>query len=358
MPGLSRPASLTISLLATSAAIAGCGNGPSDKGDGYSPAVSASPADAAGRPPAKARAVACPRGGRQVRVRDGSGLRRALAHARPGTVIRMADGEYRGEFAVTRSGTRKAPSFLCGSRAAVLDGEGEADYVLHVDGAAWWRLAGFSVRGGKKGVMADRARHDVISGLFVSGIGDEAIHLRTFSTDNRVVANRVRDTGNRRDTFGEGIYVGSAHSNWCTYTDCKPDASNRNAVVGNDIAQTTAEGIDIKEGTVDGVVARNSISGAGMTDSDSFIDAKGNGWLIVGNRGTDSPEDGIQTHVNDGGWGMRNVIRGNRLVVNGSGYGIYIHDPETSHNVVRCDNVVRGAKQGYSNTTCRDWRPR
>jgi hypothetical protein len=101
------------------------------------------------------------------------------------------------------------------------------------------------------------------------------------------------------------------------------------------------------------VVARNTISGAGMTESDSFIDAKGNRWLIAGNRGFDSPEDGIQTHVNDGGWGMGNVIRRNRLTVNGSGYGIYIHDPDTSHNVVRCDNVVRHAEQGYSNAECR-----
>jgi hypothetical protein len=189
--------------------------------------------------------------------------------------------------------------------------------------------------------------------LGVTGTGDEAIHLRTFSSDNRVVGNTVRDTGHRQPKFGEGMYVGSAHSNWCRYTRCKPDWSDRNAVVGNDIAQTSSEGIDVKEGTTGGVIAGNRLSGAGMTDADSWIDIKGNGWLVERNRGRDSPGEGIQTHVVHEGWGRRNVFRANRVVVNGPGYGIYIHKEERSENVVRCDNVVVGARDGLSNIPCR-----
>ena len=62
----------------------------------------------------------------------------------------------------------------------------------------------------------------------------------------------VRDTGLLRQFYGEGIYVGSAHKNWCKYSDCQPDASDDDIITGNDIADTTAENIDIKEGTTGG----------------------------------------------------------------------------------------------------------
>ena len=291
----------------------------------------------------------CAAGGRLVR--DGASLRRALRTAEPGDAIRMADGVYRGEFTITRSGTRRQPISLCGSRDAVLDGGGKALYVLHLNGADWWRLVGFTVRDGKKGVMADRADHDLLAGLRVSGTDEEAIHVRAFSSDNRIVGNTVRDTGRRQPRFGEGIYVGSARNNWCRYTECRPDWSHRNVVVGNDIARTTAESIDVKEGTAGGVIAGNLLSGAGMTHADSWIQVKGNRWLVERNTGRRSPEDGIQTYVHEG-WGRRNEFRENRLMVNGAGYGIYI-DEERSENVVRCDNAVAGARKGLSNIRCR-----
>ena len=81
--------------------------------------------------------------------------------------------------------------------------------------------------------------------------------------------NTISDTGIRREKFGEGVYVGSAQSNWCTISDCRPDRSDRNVIEGNAISGTTSEAIDIKEGTVDGVVFDNSFDGAAMTESDS-----------------------------------------------------------------------------------------
>src|SRR5687767_8876383 len=112
------------------------------------------------------RPTTCPAGGHTVR--DAAELRRALETAIPGDVIRMADGIYPGAFTITSSGTRREPIFLCGSRNAVLDGEDKVNYVVHVNNADWWRLVGFTVRGGRKGVMTDRAHHDVLSGLLVT----------------------------------------------------------------------------------------------------------------------------------------------------------------------------------------------
>ena len=71
--------------------------------------------------------------------------------------------------------------------------------------------------------MTDGVTHDLIYGLYVHATGDEAIHLRSFSSDNTVSHNVVRDTGLLAQFFGEGIYVGTAHKNWCKYSGCQPD---------------------------------------------------------------------------------------------------------------------------------------
>lgn len=296
---------------------------------------------------------ACPAAG-AVTVSSSHRLKEALANASPGQVIVLAPGQYRGHFTAARSGTASAPITLCGPRDAVLDGGGiDAGYILHLNHASWWRVEGFTVQNGQKGVVTDGASHNLIAGLYVHQIGDEAIHLRSFSSDNTVSGNVVRDTGRLNSFFGEGIYVGSAHKNWCRYSGCKPDRSDRNVITGNDIAGTTSENIDIKEGTTGGKVTGNKLDGTGMDPSSAtaWINVKGNKWLIEGNTGTDSVQDGMQVHQVYPGWGMDNVFRGNTLRVNGPGYGIYVHHKRL-RTIVNCDNVVSGARHGFSNVGC------
>jgi hypothetical protein len=230
-----------------------------------------------------------------VRVGTAAELTDALAAAGPGTVIRLADGVYSGTFTANRSGTAAAPVFLCGSPAAILDGGSvTGGYVLHLESVAHWRVSGFEIRNGQKGVILDSATDVGLQDLTVRQIGDEAVHLRRNSTGNVVRGLRISGTGQRRDKFGEGIYVGSAESNWCEITGCQPDRSDRNAVLENTITGTTSESVDIKEGTSGGILAGNSFDGTGMTAADSWVDVKGNGWLITGNRGVVSTKDGFR----------------------------------------------------------------
>jgi nitrous oxidase accessory protein NosD len=275
----------------------------------------------------------------------------ALSAARPGDSIRLEPGTYSGEFVATAAGTEAEPITLCGPDDAVLDGGGtDKGYVLHLDGAAHWVVSGFSVQNGQKGVMADGVTDTLIENLSVSTIGDEAIHLRNFSTDNTVRGNTIRDTGLRKPKFGEGVYVGTAESNWCDVSGCEPDASDRNIVEGNDIAATTSESVDIKEGTSDGIVRDNTFDGSDITGADSWVDVKGNGWLIENNSGENSPVDGYQTHEILEGWGTDNVFTGNRARVNGEGFG-YSLTPELG-NIVECSNEASGAAEGTTNVTC------
>jgi hypothetical protein len=296
-------------------------------------------------------AVQCPEP--TVTVRDASGLEQALASAQPGTVIRLEDGRYEGKFVAKTPGTQQQPVFLCGGSGAVLDGGGiKKGYALHLDGASWWRVVGLTVTNSQKGVVADKVQHALIQGLTVDQIGDEAIHLRDFSSDNVVQGNTVSNTGLRRDKFGEGIYIGSAVSNWPTNSGGKPDNSDRNIIRGNTITATTAEAIDIKEGTTGGIVAGNTFDGSKQSGShnDSWIDVKGNGWVIEGNTGNHSLKDGFQVHEVVKGWGRHNVFRNNRANVDGPGYGFWIQSPED--NDVACSNKASAAAEGLTNGKC------
>lgn len=280
-----------------------------------------------------------------VPVTNAAELTAALAAAKPGDEIRLADGTYGGNFVAATDGTADAPIVLCGSREAVIDGGGweQSGYALHIT-ADHWIVAGITVTNAQKGVMLDGANHVTVTRLEVHTTGHEAIHVRTHSSDNLIAENDIHDTGLDNEKFGEGIYLGSAVSNWPRYTDGEPDRSDRNQVAGNRIWATSSESIDIKEGTEGGLIEGNLFDGSGMSGADSWVDVKGTGYVIRGNTGHSSPQDGFQTHViDDMEWGTENIFEGNTAVVGADGVGFYIHQPETTANVVRCDNVVEDA---------------
>lgn len=323
-------------VMAAGVALAGCG--------------SSTPAPA----PVPAPTVAAPdcNGTDVVAVANADQLTEALAGATAGVVITMAAGVYPGHFVATASGTTDRPITLCGTRDAVIDGDGIAGaYSLHLDGASFWLLSGFTIRGGQKGLMIDRSHGGLVQGLLIENTGDEALHLRQASTDNVLRGNEIRGTGRKSEKFGEGIYVGSAEGNWCEQSSCGPDRSDRNIIEGNTISETTAENVDIKEGTSGGVLRGNSFSGSGMKKSDSWVDVKGNGWTIADNTGLDAPSDGFQVHQILDGWGRDNTFTGNSSTVNGDGYAINITKPR-DNNRVTCSNTEAGAAKGLSSVPC------
>ncbi|MEC5200181.1 hypothetical protein RCH21_002424 [Arthrobacter sp. PL16] len=296
------------------------------------------------------RKLECPAATQQVAT--SAELADALESAAPGDVIRLADGVYAGPFVARSSGTAVERIFLCGGRGAVLDGGSiKGGYVLHLDQAEHWALIGFTVRNGQKGVMADATTGTFIQDLAVTGIGDEAIHLRNNSTANVVLNNTISNTGLRKPKFGEGVYIGSAESNWCTVTECLPDRSDRNVIAGNTISGTTSESIDVKEGTVNGLIIDNTFDGSDLSGADSWVDVKGTAWTITGNRGENTPLDGFQTHEIIDGWGTRNLFADNTAIVNGAGHAIATR-PERA-NIVDCANLVENAGEGLTNADCR-----
>lgn len=290
---------------------------------------------------------------RLVDVTNAAELGQALADARPGDLILLADGMYPGSFVAETDGAEDARIWLCGSENAVLDGGDFGNgYGLHITGD-YWTVHGVTVTNSLKGIMLDDADFAVIEQVTVHTIGHEAIHFRSGSSDGVVQDSQIHDTGLKRDKFGEGVYLGSAVSNWEKYSGGEPDLSDRNQVLRNQIWATTSEAIDIKEGTTGGTIEGNRFDGSGLTGADSWVDVKGNGYTIQGNIGTNSPKDGYQTHViNDMDWGMDNLFDGNVAEVNGEGFGFYIHDADSSDNTVLCSNEVSAAGSGFANVEC------
>ncbi|HQV86085.1 MAG TPA: hypothetical protein PLO70_15245 [Chitinophagaceae bacterium] len=300
---------------------------------------------------------------RVVNVSTAAQLSAALLNALPGDEIVMANGIYKGKFVIGSavSGTAAKPVLLRGSRNVILDAENvNTGYVLHLQ-ASYWKVKGFTLTNGLKGLMVDGARYCVIDSIYVHTIGEEGIHLRKFSSQNTIQNSEVSNIGLKTPDYGEGIYIGSAKSNWATYTNGVPDLCDSNKIFNNKLGPgITAECIDIKEGTTGGIIRGNNFDATGITGAnsgDSWIDVKGNNYLIEENTGYNPGgsifKDGYQVHVAYAGWGNYNVFKNNECSVNAAGYGFNIQlsgsNGTSTGNKVYTDNTVSGALSGTAN---------
>ncbi|MFE0652163.1 right-handed parallel beta-helix repeat-containing protein [Streptomyces sp. NPDC059534] len=256
--------------------------------------------------------VTTPAAAATVEVSTAAQLKTALAAARPGDTIHLADGTYTGNFKATVPGTATARITLTGSSRAVLTAGG--GYGLHLNGASYWTVAGITVTGGQKGIMADSANDVVIDGVTVHDLDMEGVHFRNSSRNGVLRNSRIYDTGNDGRGMGEGVYVGTAN----TLTDRSDNAQILNNVIGPDVG---GESVDIKEGTTGARIVGNTFDGRGLTGAnydDSWVDVKGNGVLVEDNTGVNTTNNGFETHSQQSGWGCGTVFRGNRSNLTGA----------------------------------------
>ena len=284
---------------------------------------------------------------------------------RAGDTIRLAAGTYSGAFVVAVSGRKGRPITLQGPSTAVLTNP--SGYGLQIK-ASYWKLTGFTVQKSLKGVVLDGANHNLIDHLTVRSIDQEGIHLRTFSSDNVVQYSRISHTGLgiNQSPYGEGIYIGSALSNWPVYTGGLSDKADRNCIAHNTLGPSiSAEGIDVKEGTSGGWLIANSYDRPSLTQytmdfngADSFLDVKGDGYIVYGNIVDNSGVDaylraGIQAHQNivaGIAYGNGNLFHMNTMSLMGTArYGFDL-DTRTWGNQVCTDNTATGDTAGLSNT--------
>jgi len=298
-----------------------------------------------------------------IYVSTATQLQNALNTASPGDVINLADGTYTGQFVVPagRNGTSTSRIVVTGSRLAILqtNNRSSGKPALSLAGNNYWEFRGFSVINSKKGIITDNSRYNIFDNLSIRDMGDEGIHFRTHSSNNVLKNSEIKNMGTVTASYGEGCYIGSAKSNWSTYTGSSstPDRSDNNRVENNVFGpDVRAEHIDVKEGTTGGVITGNTFNGAGMSGAnyaDSWVDVKGNDYTISGNNGNSALLDGFQTHVALTGWGRDNEFSGNTCDVQASGYGfnIQLTSGSANGNVVYSSNTVQNAGKGVTNIT-------
>ena len=309
-------------------------------------------------------------GARNINVKDGPSLAAALTNAQPGDAITMADGTYKmkstsvlvgkqtasAAFRINKSGSYTQRIVLQGSRNAIIDGNN--DYGLHIFSANYIDLKGFTVINGSKGIIVDSSNDIRIDNVEVYNIAMEGIHLRSFSSNNEIRNSYIHHTGRDKrtgvidDQYGEGLYVGTANSNWGTYTNGQIDKSDNNKLIGNRIEYTGGEGIDVKEGTSNGLIENNTFDNAGIAGgfADSWLDMKGNNWIVKNNRGVNALKDGYQVHGVWAGWGNNNTFS-NNSAANVKDYGFWVQNNVTG-NKIMCNNTAPGAPAGLANVPC------
>ncbi|EPH43231.1 right-handed parallel beta-helix repeat-containing protein [Streptomyces aurantiacus] len=278
-----------------------------------------------------------------IEVSTAAELKAALGEAGPGDTIHLADGSYSGNFKTTAAATSGSRITLTGSAKAVLKAGG--GYGLHLDSASYWTVKGITVTGGQKGIMIDSAKGVVVDGVTVHGLDMEGVHFRKSSPDGVIKNSRIYDTGNDNRGMGEGVYVGSAN----TLSDKSDNVRILNNVIGPDVG---GEAIDLKEGTRGGLVSGNTFDGKGLTGNnydDSWIDVKGNNYVIEGNTGKNTTNNGFETHTQQSGWGCGTVFRANKSDLTGATgatqLAINVTNNSTScRTTVYASNTVKGGK--------------
>jgi hypothetical protein len=290
-----------------------------------------------------------------ISVSTSAQLTQALANAQPGDVIQLAaNTTFKGTFKAAKSGTSSKRITLTGPRSAVIDGTG-GGRTLELTGS-YWTITGFRITGGQKGLMALGVHNTEVSKLKVDGIGHEAVHFQHTSTDNVVRDCEISNTGVEYAGYGEGVYFGSANSNW---PDGQVDRSDRNKALNNKFGPNVrAEAIDIKEGTTGGELSGNTFDGTGMTGehfADSWVDVKGNNYKISDNVGhkilvASSNHGGYEVHQQLSGWGQNNTFSGNTSDPQ-SQYAWGFYAQTANGNKFCASNKVSNAGKGFSNIT-------
>lgn len=269
-------------------------------------------------------AAGAPEGGDGSAQRPLSTIAAGLDAAQPGDTVRVAAGTYRTPVTTTKAGRPEAPIRIVGSGARLEgDGDGRFVQILH----SHVTLEGFDLSNADKLVWVQEATGVRILGNVLHDAGGECVRLKYLAAGNEVAGNHIAACGLRNFDLGadrkngEGIYIGTAPEQLDRNATRRPDASSLNWVHDN-VINTPAECVDVKEAATGNVIERNRCSGG--------ADPDGAGIRLGG----DDPDDGTLS-----------VVRGNRLSGN-RGYGLKV---QRLPQGLICGNDAGDNQQGGTN---------
>jgi hypothetical protein len=293
---------------------------------------------------------------RLVNVSTPTDLTNAINAALPGDQIRLAAGTYTGFRTITRSGTAANPITLCGPSTANIGGTGTTTGGINLNvKASYWNLYGFTMQTTFTPLWLMGATHVIVQGLEIYNVGQQAIAIQQFSTNNLIDANYIHDTGKTTAQYGEGVYVGTDAPHWVNGV---PDRTDNNTVSNNTIGPNIgSEPIQTITGTTGTIITGNHIdrAGRGYAGSGASIFVVGNSAIVNSNVITNvsGTDNGVYVETTWSGWGQNNSFANNTITGSGvSGYGFLVGNSSKATTTIRCNNVVSGFSSGFANTAC------
>jgi hypothetical protein len=211
--------------------------------------------------------------GMQTMVSTGAALQSAMMGAKAGDVIVVASGMYQGQFQGTAAGTASAPIVVMGqdpTNPPVLSGASSTE-ALYINGGSYWQIQNLVVTGGLRGILFDNTQSSYVCGVEVHGTGQEAIHMRSASSNNLVEGVYVHDTGQSAAGFGEAFYCGSASG----YPPASNNNTIKNSLLGPNIG---SKYVNFQPGAAGNVVDSCEFDGTGAKGANagySFVSLKG-----------------------------------------------------------------------------------
>ncbi len=125
--------------------------------------------------------------------------------------------------------------------------------------------------GGLRGILFDDVQSSYVCGVEVHGTGQEAIHMRSASSNNVVEGAYVHDTGQAAAGYGEAFYCGSASG----YPPASDDNTIKDSLLGPNIG---SKYVNFQPGAAGNVVDSCEFDGTGAKGANagySFVSLKG-----------------------------------------------------------------------------------
>lgn len=196
----------------------------------------------------------------------------AFAFAQPGDEIRLLPGTYPFTMLEGVGGTEQAPIAVTAPEGGVVfdpqtfDGSDS----LSMRSVQFIDFSGFTVRGGIHGTFIQASNNLTFRDMRWEDVGQEAVQINEASTDMLFEDCVVDGTGLREGdldgipfaNFGEGFYIGNSNG---------VDPVARVTVRNCEIANTTAEAIDIKPGAFDILIEGNRVHDITTANSGAVI---------------------------------------------------------------------------------------
>lgn len=273
-------------------------------------------------------------------------IEEGLAVAQPGQIVLVHNGTYRTQLRTVRPGQVGAPIRIIGGGATVIGGSGgRTVQILH----NYVTLEGMRVTGGDSLVWVQGATGVRLLNNILHGAGGECVRLKHFARGNEVARNRITDCGRKGFDLaagkknGEGVYIGTAPEQLFRNPDRRPDASDGNWV-HNNVIQSRAECVDVKEAASRNVVSRNTCTDGKDPDGAGFS-SRGRLTWFLGNTVHNHAGAGIRLGGDGASDGTGNQVQQNQL--RGTiGYGIKV---QRLPQAEICGNVLGDNRQGKTN---------